>query len=92
MKIKRFNEAIKTEMDYFEAFKQFIKGNKVIEDISIPAYGDYSLPANERYYGDGIIVEGDYKMISHGGGCSGEDCNISFILSPDNEIIAKRYW
>lgn len=57
---------------------------------SVPAYGDTSKPDN--FYGDGIVVEGNYKMISFGGGCSGEDCNVSFIISPDNKVIASYNW
>jgi hypothetical protein len=92
MKIKKFNESIDNRIEYFDAFIQFIKGKTVLEYYSVDPYGDRNLPDEERYYGDGIIVEGNYKMISHGGGCSGEDCNMSFILSPYDKIIAKRDW
>ncbi len=92
MKIKKFNESADNQIDYFDAFDQFIIGREVTSFYTVTPYGDNDLPSEERYYGDGIIVEGNYKMISHGGGCSGEDCNTSFILSPDDKIIAKRNW
>lgn len=95
MKIKKFeeiNESSEIKMDYFEAFEQFIKGKRVLSYYSVPAYGDYNLEFTERFYGDGIAVEGNYKMIHHGGGCSGDDCNSSFIVSPDDKLIARHDW
>lgn len=80
------------KIDFFTAFEKHIKGQPVKEYVSYPVYGDYNLPMEERHYGDGIKCKNGYQMISHGGGCSGEDCNTTFILSPRNKIISVRNW
>lgn len=79
-------------MTFREAMAEFIIGKKVVEWVSYPPYGDYSKPPEERFYGDGIKVDDGCKYISFGGGCSGEDCNTSYILSPDDKILATLNW
>lgn len=92
MKIKRFEQINENKkMSFSEAFDKFIKGKVVINDYDVSAYGDYNL-GEDRHYGYGIIVEGNYKMISYGGGCSGENCNTTFIISPDDKVISKIDW
>ena len=88
MKIMRFeqlNENIK--MNFSESFNKFIKGKIVISDYT--AFDNYDYMDKDYHKGYGIIVEGDYKMIHDGGGSSGEDCNTTYIISPDNKIISK---
>ena len=90
MKIKKFNESV--EINYYDAFNMYIKGRKVLDTYYVPPYGNLSLEIGKRFWGKGMIVEGGYKILFHGGGCSGEDCNVSFIVSPDNEYIASIDW
>ena len=49
-------------------------------------------PSEQNFYGEGLIFSNGYKMISHGGGCSGEDCNVTFIVSPEDKLVAKLNW
>lgn len=93
--IKKFTDILNENfklMNYYEAFNTYILGQKVQSNYFIHAYGDYDLPSDERYYGDGLVFENGYKILSHGGGCSGEDCNTSFIIGPDNKLVAKNNW
>jgi hypothetical protein len=94
MKIKRFeqvNEGVK--MDYFDAFNEFIKGQVVKDYFSVAPYGDKKiLDVANRYFGDGIECENGYKMITFGGGCSGEDCNTSFIIDQEGSLVARNDW
>ena len=94
MEIKKYNQLYERakSMDFNDAFNQYIKGQVVRDHYSVPAYGDHELPHEERYYGEGIVCENGYKMISFGGGCSGEDCNTTFIIYPDGMLLAKSDW
>jgi hypothetical protein len=87
--IKESNES---ELAFYEAFEKFIKGQTVKDHYSISAYGDHTKPHEERFYGEGMIFENGYKYLSHGGGCSGEDCNTSFIVDPQDKLIAVSNW
>ena len=78
MKIKKFNESV--EINYYEAFNMYIKDKKILNTYFVNPFGDYSLKPKERFYGSGVIVEGGYKMLHYGGGCSGEDCNTIYIV------------
>ena len=42
--------------------------------------------------GDGIILKNGYKYEHFGGGCSGEDCNTTYIFDPDGKLVAKEDW
>lgn len=90
MKIRKFNESL--EINYNDAFNMYIKDKKIIDSYFVAPYGDYSVDPTERFYGSGLTVEGNYKILYHGGGCSGEDCNTVFIVSPDNKLVAKENW
>jgi hypothetical protein len=96
MKIKKFNEIKINEsnnlLDFSIVFNKYIKNQKIKEQISIYAYGDYNLPIEERYYGNGVELDNGYKILYYGGGCSGEDCNTTFIVDDKNKLIAKETW
>lgn len=94
MEIKRYNQLNEAKgMDYFEAFNTYIKGQVVKDYFSVAPYGNKDiLDVANRYFGEGIECENGYKMISYGGGCSGEDCNTSFIIDPGNDLVAKNDW
>ncbi len=77
-------------MNFNEAFDKYIKNNIAIDYVSIPAYGDLNKPHDERFYGSGIVTEDGYKMLNHGGGCSGEDCNVIFIVDYNDKIVARK--
>ncbi len=48
---------------------------------------------NEYYtFIQGITFENGYTYASQGGGCSGEDCNSSFIIDKNNIIIEEYTW
>ena len=83
---------IRKKIDFFEAFNLFIKGQVVADYFSVFPYGDKSIPPEERYYGEGIIMENGYKFIQYGGGCSGEDCNTSFIIDNEDKLVASNGW
>lgn len=76
-------------MNYNEAITKFIIGQKVISEYEVAPFGDYNLPSDERYYGYGLSFENGYKMIHYGGGCSGEDCNNTYIIDPNDKLIAR---
>jgi len=93
MNIKRFNQINEAkEVDFFDAFNTYIKGQSVKDYISIAPYGDRNVSVEERYYGDGIVLENGYKLLQYGGGCSGEDCNTSFIVDDEDVLIARNNW
>ena len=99
--IKKFGEYINEEfefdvpskkLDFNEAFNKHIKGFRVLTTESVAPYGDQNVDPEERFYGDGMRMENGYKILYFGGGCSGEDCNTTFIVSPDNKLIARENW
>lgn len=94
MKIKKYNQLNEEKkMDFFEAFNQYIKGQVVKDYFSVNAYGDKKiLDVAERYYGEGVEMENGYKLLSYGGGCSGEDCNVSFIVDDEGILVARNDW
>ncbi len=74
-----------TVLEYPYAFEKYIKNQKVV--------GMYSdKPLNCYSYVEGIKFENGYVFASRGGGCSGEDCNTTMIISPNNIIIANFDW
>lgn len=79
-------------MKFHEAFEQFIKGKVITGTYSYPAYGDHNKPCGERFYGEGIQCANGYKMLHHGGGCSGEDCNTSYIVDDKDNLVAFENW
>jgi len=86
--IKKFNKFKLNESSqrsYQEVFDSNIKGQIVVGEDFLPAY-------KSEFYGSGLIFENGYKIYYYGGGCSGEDCNETFIVSPNNELISKREW
>ncbi|MCK9416023.1 hypothetical protein M0Q97_05120 [Candidatus Dojkabacteria bacterium] len=101
--IKKFSEDIEfafddefEPMNYGEAFDKYINGQKVTGN-----YSNYPLMWQSReknwrdyyaYIDSGLRFENGYSFVSHGGGCSGEDCNSSFIIDPNNKIIASVDW
>lgn len=91
-KFSSLKENQETEMQFYEAFEKYIKGQVVKDHYSVAAYGDNTLPHAERFYGEGMVFENGYKYLSHGGGCSGEDCNTSFIVDPSDKLVAFSNW
>ncbi len=95
MKIRRYdqlNEGVKL-MDYNETFEKFIIGQTIKGYVSLPPYGQkISLDVAERYFGDGVILANGYKILYYGGGCSGEDCNTTFIVDPEDHLVARNDW
>lgn len=90
-KFSQINEGFElTRFD--EAFNKYIVNQEVVGGYYIDPFGDYNLPPEKRYYGDGIILKNGYKFIQYGGGCSGEDCNTSFIIDNNNNLISKKDW
>lgn len=83
-----FNEKI----SFNEAFEKFIVGQKVKGFYSVAPFGNKEIPTNERYYGDGMEFENDYKYLSYGGGCSGEDCNTTYIVDNNDKLVAFENW
>jgi hypothetical protein len=80
------------KMPFYVAFDLFIKGQVAKGQRSYAPFGDKDKPYNDRFYGDGIEFENGYKLISYGGGCSGKDCNTSFIIDDQNNLIAVDNW
>ncbi len=76
---------------FHEAFNKYIKGQTVKNAVSYYPYAS-DKPADEKYYGDGMEFENGYKYISFGGGCSGEDCNVTFIVNDKNKLVASVNW
>ena len=68
-----------------EAFNTLIKGKKIVAWVDIQPEGTYS-------YAQGIQVEDGYIYAHHGGGCSGNDCNTTWILTNDGKIISQSDW
>ena len=66
------------------AFESYIKGQTVVANIQ--HHLQHSM------YAEGLAMENGYKYVSYGGGCSGEDCNTSYIISPDDKIVASTEW
>jgi hypothetical protein len=70
-------------MNFTETFEKYVKGQKIQGEVTIrDGYTDT----------EGVILENGYKYTSHGGGCSGEDCNSTYIFSPTDELIANNNW
>lgn len=88
---KEFNENVEEKMSYHEAFELFIKGQKALRQVSIPAFGDHTKPHDQRYYGDGIEFENGYAALAYGGGCSGHDCNTYFIVDLKTDRLVACY-
>lgn len=77
---------------FHEAFNQFIKGQVITEFCSVQPFGDHNKPHGERFYGEGIICANGYKILHYGGGCSGEDCNTTYIVDDHDNLIASDNW
>lgn len=75
---------------FTEAFAKYIIGHKCIARAYKEPYGDYALPAEERYYGNGAEYDNGYKVFAFGGGCQGEDCNTLYLVDPQGKLIAKE--
>lgn len=71
-----------------DAMENHIHGQKVVKAVSYPPYGDDKQP----FYGDGLEFENGYKYISFGGGCSGEDCNTTYIIDNEDKMVAVFLW
>ena len=92
MKIKKFNElneSASVQMPYHEAFDKYIKNQTIKNHYQVYPYGNHDLPFEERYYGYGVELENGYKILYFGGGCSGEDCNYSFIVDDNDKLISR---
>lgn len=85
-------EQVETLMDFNKAFEMFIKGQKVVNTYFKEPFGNPNLPHEERYYGQGMVFENNYIYLSYGGGASGEDYNVNFIINPKLVLIAKQEW
>ena len=51
--IKKFSEMLNEDntITFNEAFEIYIKGQTVVGEFSVPAYGNNDVPTEERYYG-----------------------------------------
>lgn len=74
------------------AFEKYIMGQKVLSSACYPPYGNYDKPFDQRYYGNGMLFQNGYTILYFGGGCSGEDCNTTFIVDPEGNLIARDNW
>lgn len=72
--------------NYQELLEKFIYGQKVVRTVSFTEYTKY------RFMGEGFEFENGYKWLSYGGACSNGDCNTSYIVDPDNNLLAKLDW
>lgn len=73
---------VQQKIQFHEAFQKHILGQKVKREYEHP----------DRFMGRGLEFENGYKYVSRGGGCSGEDCNDSHIIGPENDLIASESW
>jgi len=80
------------KIPFYEAFDLYIKGQIAKCLIAYAPFGNHDKAPEDRYYGDGIEFENEYKLISYGGGCSGEDCNTSFIIDDEDNLISTNNW
>jgi len=80
------------KIPFNEAFDLYIKGQTAKCVRAYAAYGNRDKPYDERFYGEGVEFANGYKLISYGGGCSGEDCNTSFIIDNEDNLIATDNW
>lgn len=76
-------------MKFHEAFDFYIKGQKA---VSYNMVGWSYKEGQEVPYGLCITYENGAKMYSHGGGCSGEDCNTTWIVDGFDTVIAMDNW
>ena len=80
-------------LTYPEAFDKYINNKSVIGRYhDRPLINRYDKWEPYYAYVEGIKFENGYVWASHGGGCSGEDCNQTFIISPDNKFVAGFDW
>jgi hypothetical protein len=79
-------------MNFAEAFEKHIKGQTVVDCISISPFGDINKPMGQRYYGNGLKFSNGYKILHYGGGCSGEDCNTTFIVDENDNLVDTMNW
>lgn len=91
--VKLFKESQEDPISFEEAFKKYILNRSVISTY----YGTPLVNNGDNfveYYAliEGIKFDNNYIWASHGGGCSGEDCNTTFIISPENKVIASFNW
>ena len=80
------------EKDFDKVFRDHIEGQTVNTAVSFPPYGDWNIPSDERYYGNGLVFSNGYMILYHGGGCSGEDCNTTFIVDDNGKLVARNDW
>ena len=95
MQIKKYNQLNEGAklMDFNKVFEEFIVGQTISGYASYTPYGQNISPdVSERYFGEGLILENDYKIVYHGGGCSGEDCNTTFIIDQEDHLVARSDW
>lgn len=84
-KIKKFSEINEnTHTNFNDAMNSFIIGQ-----VAKRKYNYYDSVGTDYI---GIEFENGYKYVSHGGGCSGEDCNSTLILDPNDKIISEYNW
>ena len=83
-KFTKLNEnSESSHMDFDEAFSRYIVGQTVKHETEINIF-------HSMYRG--MLFENGYAYVSHGGGCSGEDCNNTSIVSPNGDVISSRDW
>lgn len=80
-------------LTFQEAFDKYINNQSVVGRYSDrPLFKKQDIWEPYYAYIEGIRFENGYVWASYGGGCSGEDCNESFIISPDNKFVAGFGW
>jgi hypothetical protein len=94
-KVKLFEDYSKPEgFTFSDAFEKYVKGQKVVDYyMDTPLiYRNYEWV---YHYAEvhGLIFENGYVYASHGGGgCSGEDCNTTYIINNENKVITQNDW
>ena len=100
--IKRFNESDENlnisdvsdsiNLTFPEAFDKYINNKSVIGRYNDRPLINRNGKWEPYVFCHGVKFENGYVWASHGGGCSGEDCNETFIISPDNKYVAGFDW
>lgn len=89
--LKKFNEEFintnpESEKGYWETFEKYVKGQKIVDHYATQPYIN-----GQKLYcmSEGVELENGYKFVSYGGMVAGKDCNFSYILNENDEVVAS---
>lgn len=82
---KNWGKTEEKPLSFREAFLKYIQSQEVTAWIDATPEGYYTIV-------QGIQCKNGYKYVQHGGGCSGQDCNQTWILDSNDKIIANESW